>query len=135
MAQFLHVQTGCGQFCTKCVDRWKRKGSVMRLTRFEGELAEMLAKVSPDEQLTHFRNVTHSVSQDALKVWADIWAELESGVACGTAVVADVGKGFEPSCGWAEFLEKMWVLRNHLDFVARFSRQEKNTSLEGQGSS
>jgi hypothetical protein len=108
----------------------------MRLSRFEGELAEMLARGSPpEEQLSHFRNVTHSVSQDALNVWADIWAEVENGVACGTAVVADAEKGFEPSCGWPEFLEKMWVLRHHLDFMARFSRQEKKMSLEGPASS
>jgi hypothetical protein len=84
----------------------------------------------------HFRNVTRSVTQDALNVWADIWAELENDAACGIvagpedegAPAQDVPtgsqkKGFEPSCGWPEFLEKMWVLRQNLDFLARFSRQ------------
>ena len=108
----------------------------MRLLRFEGDLAETMAKLSsPDADLTHFRNVTHSVMEDAMSVWADIWGELENGVACGVAVAPDAEKGFSPSCGWPEFLEKMWLLRHHLDFMARFSRQEKNVSLEGPAAS
>jgi hypothetical protein len=109
---------------------------VMRVLRVKGELTETLTGASPpEEQLAHFRNVTHSVALDAMNVWADIWAELEDAVACGVAVTVDSEKGFEPSCGWPEFLEKMWVLRHHLDFIARYSRQEKNVSLEGPASS
>jgi hypothetical protein len=114
----------------------ERRDFVMRVLRFESELAEMLAGTSrPEEQLTHVRNVTYSVTQDALKVWADVWAELENAVVCGVGVVADSEEGFEPSCGWPEFLEKMWVLRHHLDFMARFSRQETNVTSEGFASS
>jgi hypothetical protein len=58
-----------------------------------------------------------------LKVWSDIWGELENDVAIGVAVSPEDEKGFTPSCGWPEFLEKMWVLRQNLDFLARFSRQ------------
>jgi peptide methionine sulfoxide reductase MsrB len=71
----------------------------------------------------YFRNVTSSVVQDALNVWSEIWGELEGDVACGAAVTSEDSKGFTPSCGWPAFLEKMWVLRQNLDFLARFSRQ------------
>jgi hypothetical protein len=96
----------------------------VRLVKFDGDEVQTLAKaVPPQVQLAHFRTVTSGVIQDALNVWADIWGELASDVACGGAVGPEAEKGFKPSCGWPEFLEKMWVLKNHLDFVARFSRQ------------
>ena len=95
----------------------------MRLVRFEGDESKTIARVPPSEvELTHFRHVTGSVVQDALNTWSDLWGELENGVACGAAVTPEDGKGFTPSCGWPEFLEKMWVLRQNLDFLARFSR-------------
>lgn len=79
----------------------------MKSVRFEGDESRVVAQApSAQVELKHFRNVTRSVTQDALNVWADIWAELENEAACG--VVA---------------LEKMWLLRQNLDFLARFSRQ------------
>jgi hypothetical protein len=90
---------------------------------------------SAQVELKHFQNVTNSVVQEALNVWADLWAELESDVACGVAlkdpekesqtpVAKERGQGpIQPSCGWPEFLEKMWILRQNLDFLARFSRR------------
>ena len=36
---------------------------------------------------------------------------------------SSAGEPFKPSCGWPEFMEKMWLLRHYLDFMARFSRQ------------
>jgi hypothetical protein len=96
----------------------------MRLVRFEGDESRTLAGASPPQvELTHFRNVTGSVVQDALNIWSEIWGELEGDVAHGAAVAPEDDKGFTPSCGWPAFLEKMWVLRQNLDFLARFSRQ------------
>jgi len=109
----------------------------MRLVRFEGDESQIVARtpLAQDESglpiakqgdgdpLKHFRNVTSSVMRDALSVWADLWGELQNGVASGVAVDLEGGKGFEPSCGWPEFLDKMWVLRQNLDFLSRFSRQ------------
>ena len=96
----------------------------MRLVRFEGDEPQTLAGASSSQvELTYFRNVTSSVVQDALKTWSEIWGELEGDMARGTAVVPEDDKGFTPSCGWPAFLEKMWVLRQNLDFLARFSRQ------------
>jgi hypothetical protein len=77
----------------------------------------------PATELQHFKNVVGNVTQDALKVWAELWGQLEGRVVSGVAVLPEAKKGFEPSCGWPEFLEKMWVLRHYLDFTKRFSQQ------------
>jgi hypothetical protein len=96
----------------------------MRLVRFDGDESQILAQTSsPQVELAHFRKVTSNVVQDALHAWSEIWGELDGDIACGAAVVPEDGKGFTPSCGWPAFLEKMWVLRHNLDFLARFSRQ------------
>ena len=109
----------------------------MRLVRFEGDESQIVARApSPQVELTHFRNVTSNVVQDALNAWSEIWGELDGDIACGAAVtpedkgpqsqnvaIGSPNKGFTPSCGWPAFLEKMWVLRQNLDFLARFSRQ------------
>jgi hypothetical protein len=98
-------------------------GPGMKLVRFEGdERQETTLASSPQVELMHFRNVTNNVVQDALKVWSDIWGELEGDVTYGPAIASRDGKGFTPSCGWPEFLEKMWVLRQNLAFLSRFSR-------------
>jgi hypothetical protein len=77
----------------------------------------------PAIELQHFRNIVGSVTQDALKVWVELWAQLEGRVVSGVAVLPEAKKGFEPSCGWPEFLEKMCVLRHYLDFTNRLSQQ------------
>ncbi|MBN2315904.1 MAG: hypothetical protein JXM79_18390 [Sedimentisphaerales bacterium] len=57
-----------------------------------------------------------------MTVWADLWAELEGQVdPDGDAEKKD--NTFEPTCGWNEYLEKMWVLKHYLDFVKRLSQQ------------
>ncbi len=78
----------------------------------------------PTTELRHFKNVTGSVMQDALNVWADLWGELQGSVTCGVMVRPEVENRFKPSCGWPEFLEKMWLLRHCFDFTRRFSQQE-----------
>ena len=89
---------------------------------------------SSSNELRNFKNINNSLIQDALNVWSDLWAELDSSqhsLATDHADFAvpdkmmrpEIVDGFEPSCGWPEFLEKMWVLRNHLDFAKRLSQQ------------
>jgi hypothetical protein len=96
----------------------------VKLLKFDGEGAQIVAQVSsPQTELKHFRNVTSSVMQDALNVWADIWGEFQDNVPCGLAVPPEAEKEFKPSCGWPDFFERMWLLRHHLEFMARFSRQ------------
>lgn len=73
-------------------------------------------------ELVDFKNVTNNLVQDALTVWADLWAELDRQVASDN--IGDRNKNrFEPSCGWNKYLEKMWVLKHYLDFVKRLSQQ------------
>lgn len=72
------------------------------------------------EDLQEFKQATGSVMQDAINVWDELWAELEGQKT--EAVTDSAPAGFEPSCGWNEFLQKLWVLRNHLNFVKRISR-------------
>ncbi|MFC1762370.1 hypothetical protein ACFL6U_09855 [Planctomycetota bacterium] len=72
------------------------------------------------EDLQGFKHATNDVMQDAINVWDELWAELESQKVAEGEVAATAA--FVPSCGWPEFLQKMWVLRNHLNFVKRISR-------------
>ena len=73
-------------------------------------------------QADHLLRVAASVTQDANTVWADIWAELRPHVGPGGAADSEVRKGFVPSCGWAEFLEKYWLLKHYLDSIDRICR-------------
>lgn len=57
--------------------------------------------------------------QDALDSWGEIWDQLQGSITHGVMVVPEAEKNFEPECGWPEFLEKMWVLRHHLDHAKR----------------
>lgn len=86
----------------------------------DGQVASQ--RSSSMTELQDFKNVTNNLVQDALTVWADLWAELEGcvepdGATCGA------NDEFEPSCGWTAFLEKMWALKHYLDFVKRLSQQ------------
>lgn len=76
----------------------------------------------PTTELEDFKNVTNNLIQDALTVWADLWAEMEGRVEPDSTGHRTNNK-FEPSCGWTEYLEKMWVLKHYLDFVKRLSQQ------------
>jgi hypothetical protein len=79
-------------------------------------------RVSSATELEDFKTVTNSLVQDALTVWADLWAELEGRVE-PNGTIHKTNNQFEPSFGWTEFLEKMWVLKHYLDFVKRLSQQ------------
>ncbi len=85
---------------------------------------------SPDEQRTvllpegkfkHFRNILGVVLEDAQDTWAELWEEVEGVVTPGGMVLPNAEKGFQPECGWPEFLEKMWLLKHYLDYARRFS--------------
>lgn len=118
--------------------RAKRVQHGIKRVRLCDEESRTAAQASlPQPELKHYQHVIGSVTQDALNTWAEIWGELRQGVSTGVTVVpgADDGAGacrtgsipgepFRPSCGWPEFMGKMWLLRNYLDFVARVSRQE-----------
>jgi len=109
----------------------------MKLLKFDGEQSRTIAKApSPQVELKHFQSVVGNVTQDAMNVWDEIWGEIQHAAHAGVMIVpeavalppqpegqAPVEAAFKPSCGWPEFMEKMWLLRHYLDFLARFSRQ------------
>lgn len=74
----------------------------------------------PEKQLRHFRNVNSSLLQDALDTWGEIWDQLQGSLTHGAMIVPETAKSFEPECGWPEFMEKLWLLRHHLDHAKRF---------------
>jgi hypothetical protein len=87
--------------------------------------ADLEASVSQRLLSTHelkdFKRVTNGLMQDALNVWDELWAELDGRDSPNG--ITKLESGFEPSCGWTEFLQKMWVLRHYLNFTKRYSRQ------------
>jgi hypothetical protein len=97
------------------------------LPELENEMAEneqsSLQKSSSITELQNFKNINSSLMQDALKVWAELWAELDGQVGPDQKLSDDTEDGFKPSCGWSKYLEKMWVLWYYLDFAKRISQQ------------
>ena len=69
-----------------------------------------------ERKLRHFRGVAASVLRDALDVLGDIWNACEDS---RTPEEILDGKRFPsdslPACGWAEFLEKLHLLRHYLE--------------------
>jgi hypothetical protein len=74
---------------------------------------------TPLVELEHLLKVAGSVSQDANKAWADVWAELKTCATGGGMITPEAEKGFVPQCGWPEFLEKFWAIKFYLDSMQR----------------
>jgi len=51
-----------------------------------------------------------------------LWAELKDRTTETGMVLPTMHEGFEPSCGWAEFLEKFWLLKHYLDYMQRIAK-------------
>lgn len=82
---------------------------------------------SPDRQapqtLKEACYVVATVDENALKIWAEIWKELQiGGNPPGSAPPANHDV-FRPSSGWPAFLEKLWLLKHYLDYIHRFCRE------------
>ncbi len=75
---------------------------------------------SAERALKNFRYVVGAVDDDALRAWEDLWNELRQGVTPGGMVLPEMAKGFVPTCGWPEFLEKFFLLKHYLDYIQRF---------------
>jgi len=82
---------------------------------------------SAENALKNFRYIVAGVNHDALKVWADLWNELRDGVTPGGMVLPEINKGFKPSCGWPEFLEKFYLMKHYLDYIDRFCNASTTT--------
>jgi hypothetical protein len=76
----------------------------------------------PDET-EHLLKVAASVARDGMNTWADLWAEFKPYVSSGGLVGPDLEKGFVPQCGWAEFLERLWLIKHYLDSISRICRK------------
>lgn len=74
---------------------------------------------TPLIELEHLLKVADSVTEDANKVWAEIWAEFKRIVTPEGMILTEAENGFVPSCGWPKFLEKFWLLKHYLDSVQR----------------
>lgn len=74
---------------------------------------------TPLAELEHLLKVSGSVSEDANKVWAEMWGEFKQMVTGSGMVVPEAKEGFVPTCGWPEFLEKFWLLKHYLDSIQR----------------
>ncbi|HEX2970832.1 MAG TPA: hypothetical protein VHP11_00775 [Tepidisphaeraceae bacterium] len=90
---------------------------------FDGMLN--LATPTPLSQSEHLLKVAASVAQDASKVWAEMWSEFKPHVTHGGVIHADMQKGFVPSCGWSEYLEKFWLLKHYLDSIDRICKNKR----------
>ncbi len=82
-------------------------------------------KPSADRALKNLRYIVTAVNGDALKAWADLWEQLRSGVTPAGMVLPQMEQGFKPPCGWAEFLEKFWLLKHYLDYVQRLCSETR----------
>lgn len=85
-----------------------------------GKPGEERKVLLPEEKFKHFRNVAGVVLQDAQDTWTELWDQLQGEVVDGVMILPDAENGFKPKCGWAEFLEKMWLLKHKLDYARRF---------------
>ena len=82
----------------------------------------------PDiSSLKSFRYFVSSVNEEALKVWEDLWKEFQAGVTPAGSGGPHIEGGFQPSCGWSQFLEKFWVLKHYLDTTSHFCRDSGGT--------
>ena len=104
------------------------KSNMFRLPE-ETRLKEVLKADgrSAERALKNFRYVVAAVNDDALTIWADLWKELQEGVTPGGIVLPQMSKGFTPSCGWPEFLEKFQLLKHYLDYTHRFCKASTTT--------
>ena len=79
---------------------------------------------SPDSSLA----VVASVNDGALRAWAELWEGLKPGVTPAGFVLPQMQAGFKPSCGWADFLENLWLLKHYLDYTSRFCKGAQRAS-------
>ena len=89
------------------------------------EFLDMLQQAEPPDQARHLLRVAGSVNHDARQVWAQLWGEIKPHVTAGGMVLPSIAKGFVPSCGWSEFLERMWLLKHYLDSMHRICQENK----------
>ena len=75
-----------------------------------------------EEELWHLLNVAGSITRDAAVAWGALWKELRECTSQSGCILPEASKGFVPTCGWPEFLEKFWELKHYLDSAARICK-------------
>jgi hypothetical protein len=80
----------------------------------------------PLAETQHLLKVANSISHDAIGAWMEVWTELRDCVASGDKSMSDSQKRFLPSCGWDEFIEKLWLLKHYLDSIQRISTTKQH---------
>ncbi len=98
----------------------RRKAILARMGEEQPGIVPMTALT----QLDHLLKVAGSITQDANKVWAEMWAEYKHLTTGGGMVVPEAKEGFVPQCGWPEFLEKFWLLKHYLDSIQRICERK-----------
>lgn len=86
-----------------------------------GKQLEEYKVLSPEEDMKSLQKVLDNLLRDAQLTWAEIWDALMGTITNGTIILADANKGAKPKCGWAEFLEKLWLLKHYLDYTRKFA--------------
>ena len=86
--------------------------------------SEISQDLSPEEDLRLFQRVLDDLLRDAQLTWADIWNDLMGTITNGTVILSEASKGAKPKCGWAEFLEKLWLLKHYLDYTRKFATRD-----------
>ncbi len=76
-----------------------------------------------ERALRSFRYVVASINDSALSTWTDLWNQLQGSVTENELVTPDMEEGFQPACGWPEFLEKLWLLKHYLDYIHHFCKE------------
>lgn len=76
----------------------------------------------------HLLKVAASVNRDAMDVWAQLWGEFKPHVTSSGTVLPSMEKGFVPTCGWPEFLERLLLLKHYLDSVSRVCQEVPDTA-------
>ena len=89
-----------------------------------GEKDNVHELVTNEKRKELFKSVISSVNKEAHGVWAEIYSELKGIVTPGNVIVPEVAEnGFTPSCGWPEFMEKVWLMKHYLDQVERLCKE------------
>ncbi len=89
-----------------------------------GKRFDISPDLSPEEDLRLFQRVLDDLLRDAQLTWADIWNDLMGTITNGTIILSDANQGAKPKCGWAEFLEKLWLLKHYLDYTRKFATRD-----------
>ena len=95
-----------------------------RSQQSDGLEAFAATALTPQAELEHLLKVANSISHDASATWMEIWNELRECVACGDKALRESQKRFLPSCGWGEFVEKLWLLKHYLDSIQRVTTKK-----------